>query len=55
MMIDVTQIKDVYGDCLARSLLAVTEKMFENPAIQEEFKRWQETRRKREVAGHVTD
>lgn len=55
MMIDVTQIKDVYGDCLARSLLAVTEKMFENPAIQEEFKRWQEVRRKQEVTDHVTD
>lgn len=47
MKINTNKITTVDADRLANSLLRVADKMFQNPEIQAEFKKWQQERQKK--------
>ena len=47
MKVITTSIKQHDADRLAVSLLKTADRLFQNPAIQAEFKQWQQERQKK--------
>lgn len=47
MKIKIQQIENHDADRLAESLLKTADRLFQNPAIQAEFKKWQQERQRK--------
>lgn len=47
MKVNLNEIEAHDADRLACSLLKAADKLFQNPDIQEEFKKWQQERQKK--------
>ena len=47
MKVNTKEIKEHEADMLARSFLKVADRLFQNPEIQAEFKKWQQERQKK--------